>query len=138
MVPLHGTPIRRLGQTRCAELQGGGSREDGSYGPHAQHVDKVLLRYIILLVNIALQCGEDVALMEQVVATLALQIEEGLVRYPVAICDRAAILRRDRKVLKLFAEYNNSLLGQEGVLGWRRPKVRRRGTAVSEMLLSSE
>ena len=98
----------------------------------------MLLRYVILLVHIALQCCEDVALMEQVVPALALQIEESVIRDPVGIRGCTAILWRDRKVLELFTEHNNSLLGQERVLGWGWTKIRRRGAAVCELLLSGE
>lgn len=44
--------------------------------PHAQHVDKVLLCHVVLLVNIPLQGRENVPLVEQDLSTFSLNLQQ--------------------------------------------------------------
>lgn len=40
----------------------------------------MLLRYVVLLVDVPLERGEDVALLQEVIAALPFQIEECIIR----------------------------------------------------------
>lgn len=83
--------------------------------PHAQHVNQMLLCNIVLLIHIPLQCCEDILLLEQVPTTLALQLEQLVVREPRVVRARARAARRDSEVFQLLAEYDDSLLRKQGV-----------------------
>ena len=62
-------PLQRRGRYTGAQCERRGKV------PHAQHVDEVLFRYVVLLVDVPLESGEDIPLLEQVIATFALEVQ---------------------------------------------------------------
>lgn len=54
--------------------------------PHAQHIYQMLLSYVILLVHVALQGREYIALLEQNLSTFALYFQQGLVGVAILVC----------------------------------------------------
>lgn len=76
----------------------------------------MLLREVILLVHVALQRGEDVPFVEKVITALPLKVEQRVVRDATRIRCLLALLWRDGEVLKLLAEDDDRLLGQERIL----------------------
>ena len=75
----------------------------------------MLLRNIILLIHIPLQRREDTLLPQQVFPTLALHLQERIVRNPLFVRAGAATRRGYGKVLQLLAQYDDSLLCQERI-----------------------
>lgn len=77
--------------------------------PHAKHIDKMLLSNIILLVDIALQRCEDVALLQQDLPTFLLYVQQRRVRIPrfvrrwsITARHSAFALWRNRKIFELL------------------------------------
>lgn len=103
--------------------------------PHAKHVDQVLLREVILLVDVALKRGEDVSFVKEVLAAIPLEVEQRIVRDASRVRCFLPILRRNREVFKLLAEDDDCLLREEWVLGRRWTKVRCGRTTFQELLL---
>lgn len=95
----------------------------------------MLLREVILLVHVALQRGEDVPFVEEVITALPLKVEQRVVRDATRIRCLLALLWRDGEVLELLAEDDDRLLGQEWILRRRGPKIGRRRTSIEELLL---
>lgn len=82
----------------------------------------MLLSDIVFLVNIPLQCSEDVPLLDQVVSTFALDVKELVVRLAVRICACATgIVGRYGEIFQFFTEDDDGLLGVQGIL--RRERV---------------
>lgn len=96
-------------------------RQQGA--PHAQHVNQVLLRDVVFLIDIALQRRKDVALVQQKLAAFPLQVKKRVVCNTVAIRCCRSLLGWNGEILEFLAEYNNGLLCQQGILGLRRTKV---------------
>ena len=78
----------------------------------------MLFRNIVLLVHIALQRCEYVALVKQILPTTPFQLQQALVGNPVRVCGSAAVFRRDGEILKLFTENNDGLFRKKWVLSW--------------------
>lgn len=62
----------------------------------------MLLRNVVLLVDIALQCSKDAPLFEKVFATITLKFKHALIGDSVHICGSLTALRRYGKILQLF------------------------------------
>ena len=103
--------------------------------PHAKHVDQVLLREVILLVDVALKRGEDVSFVKEVFAAIPLEVEQRIVRDASRVRCFLPILRRNREVFKLLAEDDDRLLGQERVLRRRGPEIGSGRATLEELLL---
>ena len=76
--------------------------------------------------------------MEEVLAAVALEVEQRVVGDPARVRALGAVLGRDGEVLELLAEDDDRLLCQERVLGRGGPKVGRGRAAVEELLLRGE
>ena len=75
----------------------------------------MLLRNVILLIHIPLQRREDTLLPQQVFPTLALHLQERIIRNPLLVRASAATGRGYGEVLQLLAQYDDGLLCQERV-----------------------
>ena len=128
----HGTRLERRDDQSGMR---GSTEGQGLDAPHAEHVDQVLLGEVVLLVDVALEGGEDVALVEEVLATVALEVEQRLVGDAARVGALGAVLGRDGEVLELLAEDDDRLLRQERVLRRRRAKVGRGRATLEELLL---
>ncbi len=62
----------------------------------------MLLRNIVLLVDIALQCSKDAPLFEKVLATITLKVKHALVGDSIHICGSLATFGRYGKILQFF------------------------------------
>lgn len=98
----------------------------------------MLLRNVVLLVDIALERGEDVTLVEEKVSASALNIQQGIVRDATRVRRRFAVFGWDGEVLKLFTEDDDRLFREEGILRLGGTKVGRWRPAFYEMLLCGE
>lgn len=127
-VQAHDIPTRHLDRIRCREetrlyrvIWG---RVMSMSPPHAQHINEMLFGDVILLVDVPLQCGENVPLVQQIVSALPFQIQQSIIGNPVGIRRSVSVLWRYGKVLKLFAKNYDRLLRQQRVLGRRGTEVR--------------
>jgi hypothetical protein len=100
----------------------------------------MLLGHIVLLVHIPLERSENITPLEEVAATLALEVDEGVVRDAGGVGASVGALGRNREVLEFLTENNDGLLGEERVLRWRRVALTelRRRRAVDEVLLGMD
>lgn len=98
----------------------------------------MLLGEVVLLVHVALQRGEDVPLVEEVIAALPLEVEQRVVRDTARVGSLLAFLRRDGEILELLAEDDDRLLGQERVLRRRGPEIGSGRATLEELLLRRE
>ena len=98
----------------------------------------MLLREVVLLVHVPLQRGEDVALVEEVLAAAALELEQRVVGDAPHVRRLLPALGRDREVLELLAEHDDRLLRQQRVLRRGGAKVERRRAALEQLLLRGE
>ena len=121
--------IHRQGLTRTAT-----SRNFDS--PHTQHIDEVLLSDIVLLVDIALQRGENVSFLHDILSTSTFDVEEGCVGNAVFVGGCVTALWRYSKILEFLSEHDDGLFAEKGILGGRGTKVR--GRPIKEVLLSSK
>lgn len=76
----------------------------------------MLLSDIVLLMNVTLQGGEDIAFLHDTLSTPVLNLKKRLVGNAVLVGRSVAILWGDSEVLKFFSEYDNGLLVEEWVL----------------------
>lgn len=89
----------------------------------AEHVDEVLFGDVVLLVDVALEGGKDLALLQEVGATLSLDVDLGGVGMDgpggggVVLGKEAGFGGDDGKVVELLAEDDNGLLVEQRVLG---------------------
>lgn len=87
--------------------------------PHTQHIDKMLLCHVVLLVDIPLERSKDVLFVHQPLATPSLHVDHGLVGDACFVRRGIALFGRNAKVFQFLAENDDSLLGDEGILVWR-------------------
>ena len=95
----------------------------------------MLLREVVLLVHVPLQRREDIALVQEVLPAVALEVQQRVIRNPTDVRRLLPSLGRNREILELFTEHDNRLLGQERILGGGRPKVGGGRAAFEELLL---
>jgi len=82
----------------------------------------MLLGHIILLVNVALQSREDIALVHEVCAALPFDVDQRLVCDAMLVRRSFAVFWGYRKVLEFFPKNDDSLFCEERVLrGGRAP-----------------
>ena len=84
--------------------------------PHTKHVDEMLLRNVVFLVDITLERRKYTLLLEQHLTTLALQVQKGFIGVPTFVGQGVRFFGRDGKVLKLLPQNDDSLFREERVL----------------------
>ena len=72
----------------------------------------MLLRKVVLLIHVALQSGEDVALVKEILAAALLEIEQRVVCDPTRVRGLRAILGGNGEVFEFFTENYDGLLRQ--------------------------
>lgn len=104
--------------------------------PHAQHVNEVLLRNVVLLVNIPLKRSKYISLLHDVLPASTLYLEEGGVGDALFVGGCAIILWRYSEIFEFFSKHDDGLFAQKWVLRGGRAKVG--GGPVQQMLLGGE
>lgn len=94
--------------------------------PHAKHINQMLLGDVIFLVNVSLQSGENVPLLDDILSTTTFYLKESLIGNTIGICQGFPVFGRNSKVFKFLSEDYDRLLAEEWILrGRRASKVRR-------------
>lgn len=97
----------RLNPLECASASL--VQRDNGPLPHAQHINQMLLRNIILFMDIALQGSEDIPLLDNALTTSPFDFEKCWVRNAVLIGQCLTVLWRNGEVLKFLPENYDGL-----------------------------
>lgn len=96
----------------------------------------MLFSDVVFLVNVALQRGEDISLLHDILSASTFDVEKGLVGVSVFVGSGGGVLWGYGKVFELLPEDDDGLLAEQRVLRGGGTKVR--GGPVQQMLLSSK
>lgn len=96
----------------------------------------MLFSDVVFLVNVALQRGEDISLLHDILSASTFDVEKGLVGVSVFVGSGSGVNWGYGKVFELLSEDDDGLLAEQWVLRSGRTKVR--GGPIQQMLLSSK